>query len=81
MVRGLTEMFGRRFLFCNRDFSYRLCRAFDCASFKRKIKMLSFSQAEMCATKSLLSILLRWDKALSCSFFILSMGRTIRTSQ
>jgi len=33
----------------NRDFSYSLCRAFHGASFKRKIKMLSFSQAKIYA--------------------------------
>ena len=47
MVRGLTEMFGRRFLFCNGDFFIQFGRTFHGASFHKNIKILSFSQAEI----------------------------------
>jgi hypothetical protein len=40
------KMFGRLFCFAIEIFLYSFCRAFDGASLK-KIKMLSFSQAEI----------------------------------
>jgi len=61
--------------------SQSLCRAFHGASFKRKIKILSFCQAKQKVFQTFLLCSMQWEKALSCCFFILSMGRTIRTSQ
>jgi len=46
-ILSMIKMFGRPFLFYNRDLSCSLCKAFDSASFKKKIKVLSLSQAEI----------------------------------
>ncbi len=54
-VLSTIKMFGRLFSFALGICTYRQRRALDGASFKNKIKMLSFSQAEIYAKRKKLS--------------------------
>jgi hypothetical protein len=77
----IIKMFRRLFLpscFTNGICSYNFYRVFDGASFEKRINMLSFSEAEMCAKyESFLNIFIMLGSTITYFLLVLSMQETI----